>query len=159
MTPMTNDNDRPNPVPDGYRSITPYLKLPSAGRLVEFLKKAFDGIEKGRLLKPDGSLLHAEVLIGDSLVMVHDAPSQWKSQPSTLYLYVGDVDATYKRAIEAGGVSMFEPTNMYFGDRVAGVTDVSENDWWIATRLQNSSVAEVQERATTLLKARSEHGE
>ena len=144
-----------NPVPDGYHSITPFLKLPSAGRLAEFLKKAFDGIEKGRLLKPDGSLLHAEVLIGDSLVMVHEAPGEWKSKPSTLYLYVGDVDATYKQAIEAGGKSIFEPTNMYFGDRVACVTDVSENDWWIATRLENASVTEVQERATAILKARA----
>ncbi len=93
-----------NPAPDGYRSITPFLKLPNAGRLVESLKRAFDGIERGRLLKPDGTLFHAEVLIGDSLVMVHDAPGEWKSKPSTLYLYVGDVDATYKQALKAGGV-------------------------------------------------------
>ena len=86
----------------------------------------------------------------------YEAPGEWKSKPLTLYLYVGDVDATYKQAIEAGGKSIFEPTNMYFGDRVACVTDVSENDWWIAARLENASVAEVQERATALLKARSQ---
>lgn len=143
-----------NPVPAGYHSITPYLKLPNAGRLVEFLKKAFDGIEKGRLLRPDGALLHAEVLIGDSLVMVHESPSHWKPKPSTLYLYVVDVDASYKRAIEAGGVSVTEPTNMFYGDRVACVTDVSENDWWIATRLENAPLAEIQERATAFLKSK-----
>jgi uncharacterized glyoxalase superfamily protein PhnB len=143
-----------NPVPAGYHSITPYLKLPNAGRLVEFLKKAFDGIEKGRLLRPDGALLHAEVLIGDSLVMVHESPSHWKPKPSTLYLYVGDVDASYKRAIEAGGVSVTEPTNMFYGDRVACVTDVSENDWWIATRLENAPLADIQERATAFLKSK-----
>jgi uncharacterized glyoxalase superfamily protein PhnB len=85
----------PNSIPVGYRSITPYLKLPNSGLLVEFLKKAFDGIERGRLLRPDGTLLHAEVLIGDSLVMVHEAPDQWMAKPSSLYLYVEDVDATY----------------------------------------------------------------
>ena len=144
-----------NLVPDGYHSITPYLKLPNAGRLVEFLKKAFGGIEKGRLLRPDGTLLHAEVLIGDSVVMVHEAPSQWKPKPSTLYLYVGDVDATYKQAIEAGGTSVNKPANMYYGDRVACVRDVSENDWWIATRIENPPIEEIQERAAAFLKARS----
>jgi PhnB protein len=146
-----------NPVPDGYHSITPYLKLPNAGRLVEFLKKAFDGIETGRLTKPDGAVLHAEVRVGDSLVMVHESPDHRKPKPSTLYLYVGDVDATYKRAIEAGGLSVTEPTNMYYGDRVACVRDVSENDWWIAARLEDAPLAEIQQRATAFLKARSEH--
>jgi len=145
-----------NPVPDGYHSITPYLKLPNSGRLVEFLKKAFDGVEKGRLSKPDGTLLHAEVVIGDSLVMVHEAPGHWQPKPSTLYLYVGDVDAIYKRAIEAGAISVTEPTNMYYGDRVGCVTDVSGNDWWIATRLESRPMAEIQERATAFLKARAE---
>ncbi|EEF61521.1 VOC family protein [Pedosphaera parvula] len=143
-------------VPEGYRSITPYLKLPNCARLIEFLKKAFDGIEKARLLRPDGAVLHAELMIGDSLVMIHEAPGHWKLKPSTLYLYVSDVDATYKKAIEAGGTSMIAPTNMYYGDRVACVSDVSENDWWIATRLENPPIEEIQERATTFLKARSE---
>jgi hypothetical protein len=87
---------KPNPIPEGYHTITPYLKLPDAGRLAEFLKKAFGGIERGRLLKPDGSLLHAEILIGDSLVMVHEAPPHWTPKPCTLYFYVEDVDATYR---------------------------------------------------------------
>jgi PhnB protein len=145
-----------NPVPDGYHSITPYLKLPNAGRLVEFLKKAVDGVETGRLTKPDGTVLHAEVRIGDSLVMVHELPSHGKPKPSNLYLRVEDVDATYKRAIEAGGTSVMKPANMYYGARTACVQDVSENDWWIATRIETLTLEEVQERATAFLKARSE---
>jgi PhnB protein len=144
----------PNSIPVGYRSITPYLKLPNSGLLVEFLKKAFDGIERGRLLRPDGTLLHAEVLIGDSLVMVHEAPDQWMAKPSSLYLYVEDVDATYQRAMEAGGASLIEPADMYYGDRVACVRDVSGNDWWIATRLETPPIAEIQERATAFLRDR-----
>jgi PhnB protein len=147
----------PNPVPTGYHSITPYLKLPNSGRLLEFLKAAFDGIEQNRLTRPDGELLHAEVLIGDSLVMVHEAPPGWQGKPSTLYLYIADVDATYEQAITAGGASIFAPADMYYGDRVACVSDVSGNDWWIATRLENISLAEIQDRAAKFLGARSEH--
>ena len=143
---------KPNPIPAGYRSITPYLKLPNAGRLVEFLKRAFDGVEIGRLMKPDGTVLHAEVRIGDSLVMVHEQPSHLKPKPSTLYLYVGDVDATYEQAMEAGSRSVMEPTDMYYGDRTACVTDVSENDWWIATRLENTTLEEMQKRASMFLR-------
>ena len=143
------------PIPDGYRSVTPFLKLPNSGRLVEFLKDAFGGIERGRLSRPDGTLLHAEVMIGDSLVMVHEAPGEWTAKPSTLYLYVEDVDATYRRAVEAGGASAMGPTDMYYGDRVAWVTDVSGNDWWIATRLENPSLTEIQDRATAFLKEKS----
>jgi uncharacterized glyoxalase superfamily protein PhnB len=146
-----------NPIPHGRHSITPYLKLPNAGRLLEFLKVAFNGVEEGRLTSPDGRVLHAEVRIGDSLVMVHELPSQGKPKPSMLYLRVGDVDATYKRAIEAGAVSVSEPANMYFGDRVACVRDVSENDWWIATRLETPNLEDVQERATASLKAKAGH--
>jgi PhnB protein len=145
---------KPNPIPDGYRSITPYLKLPNAGRLVEFLKDAFDGVVTGMLMKPDGTVLHAEVRIGDSLVMVHEQPGHWKPKPSTLYLYVGDVDATYKQAIEAGAISVIEPTEMYYGDRTACVTDVSENDWWIATRIETPTLEELQERAATFLQGK-----
>jgi uncharacterized glyoxalase superfamily protein PhnB len=144
------------PVPDGYRSITPYLKLPNSGRLVEFLKEAFGAIERGRLTRPDGMLLHAEVVIGDSLVMIHEAPSHMEAKPSTLYMYVGDVDTTYERALNAGGTSVMAPHDMYYGDRVACVRDVSENDWWIATRLENASLEEIQERATDFLESRKD---
>ena len=144
-----------NSNPDGYRTITPYLKLPGAGRLLEFLTDAFDGVERGKLTKPDGTVLHAEVQIGDSLVMVHEAPPHWPVRPSTLYLYVADADAIYQRALAAGGESLAAPTDMYYGDRVACVRDVSGNDWWIATRLESASMAEIQQRATEFLSARA----
>jgi uncharacterized glyoxalase superfamily protein PhnB len=146
---------KPSTIPEGYHSITPYLKLPNAGRLAEFLVKAFNGVERGRLSKPDGSLLHAEILIGDSLVMVHEMPGHWTPKPCTLYLHVEDVDATYQRAIAAGGKSLAEPANTYYGARVACVQDVSENDWWIAARVETLSLEEIQKRAGEYLKARA----
>ena len=145
-----------NPIPDGYRSITPYLKLPNCGRLIEFLKQAFGAVEKARLEKPDGSVLHAEIVIGDSLLMVHEAPGHWAPKPGTFYHYVADVDATHARAIAAGGTSVFEPADMYYGDRVSCVTDVAGNDWWLAQRIETLSIDEVQQRATAFVKARAE---
>jgi uncharacterized glyoxalase superfamily protein PhnB len=136
-----------HPIPEGYRSITPYLKHPHCGRLVDFLKKAFDATERGRLLKPDGTVLHAELVVGDSLLMIHEAPPGWDVKHSSLYLYVKNVDAIYERAIAAGATSASAPTTMYYGDRVARVTDVAGNDWWIATRIETQTLEEVQEQA------------
>ena len=110
-----------------HHTVTPYLKLPNCGRLLEFLKQAFGAVEQGKLSQPDGTVLHAEVVIGDTLLMVHELPSPGKPKPGSLYLRVDDVDATYKRAIEAGGTAVFEPANMYYGARVACVTDVAES--------------------------------
>ena len=95
-----------------YRTVTPNLKLPNCGRLVEFLKSAFGAIEKDRLVKPDGTVLHAEVMIGDTLIMVHELPSPGKPKFGSLYLRVDDVDAAYKRAMEAGGTAVFELADM-----------------------------------------------
>jgi len=139
-----------------HRTVTPYLKLPNCAALVEFLTKAFGAIEQGRLLKPDGTLLHCEVLIGDSLVMVHEAPPTWKSKPSTLYLRVADTDATYARALSAGATAVFAPANMYYGARVACVSDVSGNEWWIAAEKEKLTMDEIQQRAIEYVNAKQE---
>jgi PhnB protein len=139
-----------------YHTVTPYLKLPNSDRLLEFLKRAFDGVEKARLTKPDGTVLHAEVVIGDTLLMVHELPSHGVPKPCTLYLQVDDTDATYKRAIEAGATPVFEPANMYYGARVACVTDVSQNDWWIAMPIEKLSIEDIQTRATAFLESKAD---
>jgi PhnB protein len=140
---------------DGYHTVTPYLKLPNCGRLLEFLKNAFGAVEKDRLLKPDGGVLHAEVVIGDTLLMVHELPGSVTPKPCTLYLRVENTDAAFQRAVAAGALPIFEPTDMYYGERVACVTDVSQNDWWIAAPVENLSLAEIQERAAQFLQARA----
>jgi PhnB protein len=141
-----------NPIPEDCHSITPYLLVPDVGRLIEFLKKAFDAEERAKIARPNGSILHAQVKIGDSILMIGEPQSPWKPLPTMLYLYVADVDATYKRAVAAGGVSTVEPADMFYGDRSACVKDVADNSWWIATRKEELTTAEIQERATAFFK-------
>jgi uncharacterized glyoxalase superfamily protein PhnB len=146
---------KPNPIPEGCHSITPYLTVPDAARLVEFLKQAFDGIERARISRPDGTVLHTQVRVGDSLLMIGEPQGQWKPRPSMLYFYVADVDAMYKRAIAAGAKSVIEPTNMFYGDRTASVKDMADNDWWIATHIEDLTTAQIQERATAFFQQKS----
>src|SRR5258708_35495177 len=91
-----------NPIPDGYHSVTPYLVVHEAAKLIDFLKQAFAAQEIERLTRPDGMIGHAEVKIGDSIAMMSEAGGEWKPMPSAIYLYVNDADATYKRALQAG---------------------------------------------------------
>ncbi len=141
---------------NAYHTVTPYLKLPNCARLVEFLKIAFGATEQGRLTKPDGTLLHSEVMIGDTRIMVHELPSPGKRKPCTLYLRVDDVDAVYTRALGAGATSIFEPADMYYGARVACVSDVAENEWWIAQQVEELSLDEIQTRAAEYVRANRE---
>jgi len=145
-----------NPIPEGCHSITPCLLVSDAGRLVDFLKRAFDGIEHSKFLRPDGTVLHAQVRIGDSLVMIGEPQGDWKPQTSMLYHYVADVDAIYQQAVAAGAQSVVAPANMFYGDRHACVRDVAGNDWWIATHIEDVSAAEIQARATAFYKHRSQ---
>jgi uncharacterized glyoxalase superfamily protein PhnB len=145
-------NMKVNPIPEDCHTITPYLLVPDVGRLIEFLKKAFDAVERAKITRPNGSILHAQVRIGDSILMIGEPQSPWKPLPTMLYLYVPDVDATYKRAVAAGGVSAVEPVDMFYGDRSACVKDVADNSWWIATHKEELTTAEIQERATSFFK-------
>lgn len=147
-----------NAAADLKRTVTPFLKLPNSAALVDFLAKAVGAVEQGRLLKPDGALLHSEVLIGDSIVMVHEAPPHWLGKPSTLYLRVSNADETFARAVAAGAAPVWEPANMYFGARVACVTDVAGNDWWIAAENEKLDLQEIQDRATGFLNAKAAVG-
>ena len=140
-----------SPIPEGYHAVSPYLIAKDAGGLLEFLRKAFDAEETFRMDMPDGSVGHAEVRIGDSVVMVGEAGEAWPSRPSALHLYVSDVDATYKRAVAAGGTSKDEPEDQFYGDRRANVIDPAGNQWFIATHVEDVPPDEMERRA----KARS----
>ena len=142
-------------IPEGCHAIIPYLTVPDAARLVEFLKKAFDAVERGMILRPDGTVLHAQVRVADSLLMIGEPQGQWQPQPSMLYHYVADVDAAYKQAIAAGAKSVKEPENMFYGDRSACVKDIAENVWWLATRIENPTLEEIQKRATAFFQERA----
>jgi uncharacterized glyoxalase superfamily protein PhnB len=135
------------PIPEGYHSVTPYLTVKGVDRLIEFLKQTFGAEEKERHLRPDGSIMHAEVKIGDSIIMMGEANEQWAPRTSCLYLYVEDTDATYKRALQLGATPVMEPADQFYGDRNAGVTDPSGNLWWIATHVEDVSAEEMEKRA------------
>jgi PhnB protein len=136
------------PVPEGYQSVIPYLIVDGADRLLDFIRQAFGAVEHERMARDDGSIGHAEVRIGDSVVMISDGRDPWKPMPAAIYLYVPDTDATYHRAIEAGAVSLMEPADQFYGDRNAGVRDPSGNIWWIGTRVEDISREELERRAT-----------
>src|ERR1017187_5907779 len=87
-------------VPEGHHSVTPYLVVQGAGKLIDFMKAAFDAQEIVRMSMPDGSIGHAEMRIGNSMVMIGEARDQWKAMPTSLYLYLEDVDAVYARAVQ-----------------------------------------------------------
>ena len=135
------------PVPDGYHTVTPYLVVQGAAQLIEFLKRAFDARDVHECMRrPDGTVAHAELRIGDSVVMLADAAGDHKPLPCALYLYVPDVDATYKRALQAGATSVMEPANQFYGDRNAGVKDPVGNLWWIATHVEDVPPEEMARR-------------
>jgi PhnB protein len=130
-------------IPEGFHSVTPYLVVPGVTRLIDFLKEAFGAEELFRAARQDGSISHAEVKIGDSKVEMGEAAGEWHPLPAGLHLYVKDAGATYARAIQAGGVALYEPRNMEYGDHEGGVTDPSGNHWYIAThRLGKNFVPE-----------------
>ncbi len=136
-----------NPIPDGYHTLTPYLVVPGVAKLIDFLKQTFEAVEIERHARPDGAIMHAEVRIGDSIVMMGEPTGQWGAKPAMIYVYVKDVDATYKRALEAGATSLQEPANQFYGDRNGGVQDPSGNQWWIATHVEDVSREELEKRA------------
>ena len=133
-------------IPKGYHTVTPYVIVRGAGQLLDFVKRAFGAKEKHRSAGEDGSIWHADIVIGSSHVMIADASEQWPAMQAGVYLYVKDTDAAYKHAIEAGGVSIMEPTDMFYGDRNAGVKDQWGNLWWIGTHFEDVSPKELAKR-------------
>src|SRR5215472_5296502 len=124
-----------NAIPDGYHSVTPTLVVKGAAKLIEFMKQAFGAEEAFRMPSPTGEIMHAEVKIGDSVVMLNDAMRQTPTS-SALFLYVTDVDRTYQQALKAGATSLSEPANMFWGDRLAHVKDQFGNQWMLATHVE-----------------------
>jgi PhnB protein len=137
------------PIPEGYHSITPYLVVDDVARLIDFLKQAFGAVEIHRMQRPDGLVGHAEVKIGDSMLMMGEAQGEWKPMPCALYLYVQNADAVYRQALTAGATSIMEPADQFYGDRHGGVKDPCGNQWWIATHIEDVSAEEIARRAAS----------
>lgn len=144
----------PNPIPEGYHSVTPYLVVDEPEKVLDFVKQALGAEEIFRMDGPDGGIAHAEVKIGDSMVMLGGASgaASGTPMPATIYLYVEDTDATYRRALEAGGTSVEEPADQFYGDRRAAVRDPGGNQWFIATNVEDISPEEMAKRVEALSK-------
>lgn len=134
------------PIPDGYRTVTPYLLADDAAGLLAFLERAFGATVHTRHTDPDGRLAHADLTIGDSRVMLGGARPEWPAMPSMIHLYVEDVDTWYARALDAGAESVRAPEDMFYGDRSGGVRDPAGNQWWMATHVEDVSEEELARR-------------
>jgi len=140
------------PIPEGYHTITPCSCVQGAAKLIEFVKQVFDAAEIERMENTDGTVKHAEVKIGDSMMMIAESSEKWKPMPGAFYLYVSDADAIYKRALQNGATLLMEPTDTFYGNRESGVEDQFGNYWWIATHKEEVSPEEMQRRFETLAK-------
>ena len=121
--------------PAGYSTLSPYLIVDGAGRSIEFLTRALGGQELRRFADQDGRVRHAEVRIGDSVLMIGDGGEGWPPVGAHVHVYVEDVDETYRRALAAGAESVQEPAQRGDEDKRGGVKDAGGTTWWIATRV------------------------
>lgn len=145
------------PVPDGFHTVTPYLVVEGVPRLIDFLTQAFHGKEEHRQMRPDGAVLHAQVRVGDSPIMMGEASEMWPAMPGSIYLYLEDVDDAYNRAIRAGATTIMEPMNQFYGDRMGGVKDPVGNSWWLSTHVEDVPPDEMDRRAAALFAQQGGH--
>lgn len=122
--------------PENYNSVSPYLVVEGADKTINFLKTVFGATELRRHSNADGRIMHAEVRIDDTVVMIADGGDGWPSIPAHVHIYVSDVDATYKLALEAGAISIQEPVKKEDEDKRGGVKDSGGTSWWIGTKVE-----------------------
>ena len=150
------------PIPDGYHTVTPYLVITNAGKAIEFYKEAFGARESSRLASPDGKVMHAEIMIGDSPIMLSDEFPDWNAlspltiggTPVSIMLYVEDVDSIVKRAVAAGATLLMPVENQFWGDRMGTVADPFGHKWSVATHKENVSPDEIITRANAIFCAK-----
>ncbi len=121
--------------PSGYPSVAPYLIVDGAAATINFLVAAFDAVAIRQFAAPDSRIMHAEVRIDDTVVMIADSAPGWPAMAAHVHVYVRDVDTTYRRALTAGATSVQEPVKKEDEDKRGGVRDSGGTTWWIATRI------------------------
>jgi len=143
------------PIPDGWHTVTPSLTVRGAARAIEFYKQAFGAKETMRMPGPEGKIMHAELKIGDSVVMLNDefpdmgtrSPESLGGSPASLFLYVEDVDAAFDRAVKAGAQVAMPVQDMFWGDRFGRVIDPFGHGWAMATHKEDLTPEEIARRA------------
>ena len=151
------------PIPEGYSTVTPYLAVDDAAEAIEYYKKAFGAKERGRMETPDGKVGHAELEIGDSLVMLSDpfpqattrTPKELGGTSASVFLYVEDVDAAVKQAVDAGTTITMKVADQFWGDRFGSVQDPFGHSSSIATHVEDIPPEEMAERAKAAFAAMS----
>jgi PhnB protein len=151
------------PIPDGYHTVTTYLTLDDAAAAISYYEEAFGAKQKVRMDTPDGKVGHAELQIGDSLVMVSDefpqgstrSPKELGGTCAGVFMYVEDVDAVVKRAVDAGATVTMEVADQFWGDRFGTITDPFGHSWSIATHVEDVAPEEIAERAKAAMAAMS----
>jgi uncharacterized glyoxalase superfamily protein PhnB len=155
------------PIPDGYHTVTPYLTVKGAAQAIDFYTRALGAKEVERMTGPDGkSIMHAEIRIGDSVVMLSDEfPQMGARSPQTLggttgsiFLYVTDVDTAFKRALDAGAKALMPPTDMFWGDRFGKFADPFGHEWGMATHKEDLSPEEIRKRGQAAMAAMGKPG-
>jgi PhnB protein len=148
------------PIPEGYHAVTPYMRVKGASEAIAFYKKAFGAEEMVRMPGPQGGVMHAELKIGDSRIMMSDEFKEWGAlSPLSLggttiglHLYVADVDAAFKRAVDAGCTAIMPPQNMFWGDRFGKVKDPFGHEWSLATHIEDVPPSEMGKRQEAAMK-------
>jgi uncharacterized glyoxalase superfamily protein PhnB len=138
-------------IPEGYATVTPFMRIKGAAQAIDFYKKAFGAEERGRMAGPDGAIMHAEVKIGNSIIMLSEAMMGPPTQ-SGCHLYVEDVDAAWKRATDAGAKVEMPLADQFWGDRYGILTDPFGNRWSMATHKEDFSPEEMRKRAEEAMK-------
>jgi PhnB protein len=149
------------PIPEGYHTLTPYLAVDDAARAIEYYKKAFGAKERVRMEAPDSKIGHAELEIGDALVMLSDAFPQATTRPpkelggtsASVFMYVEDVDAVVKQAVDEGATITMEVADQFWGDRFGSITDPFGHSWAIATHVEDLTPEEIAERGKAAMAA------
>lgn len=145
---------KPNPIPEGYHSVTAYLSLNNAAKAIEYYRNAFGAVEKVRMPGPGGKIMHAEIQIGDSVVMLadefpemgHKGPQTLGGTPVSLLLYVKDVDSVVKQAVSYGAEIKRPIENQFYGDRMGTIVDPFGHVWSVATHVEDVSPEEMENR-------------
>jgi PhnB protein len=146
------------PVPEGHQTVTPTLVLDNAAETIEWYKRALGAQEHGRSLGPDGKVMHAEIQIGSSRIMVNDpmpgqkGPKELGGSPAGLWIYVEDSDALFNRAVAAGATVAVPMGDQFWGDHGGCITDPVGYNWWIATRTEELTETEIKARADDFFK-------
>ncbi|MBN9522000.1 VOC family protein [bacterium] len=147
------------PIPDGYHTVTPYMTIRGAAKAIDFYKEAFGAVEVLRMPMPDGSIAHAEIKIGDSIIMFGEENPAWGNKspqalggtPSGLCIYVPDCDAVFAKALAAGATVMKPLQNQFYGDRSGTVIDPFGHAWTVATHVEDVAPAELQKRMDDMI--------